>query len=139
MVTKCVSLVSSRSRKCIPRTTLAIHAEIFKPQITHTCMTPFNGFTSHITRTKLLFHCRVHVGISTDGDTIAGDYSKKIQEIVRTALDLWKSDPDVKILIFSHWWDILGVISGALSQNGLRNRGNSKFQQDIDDFKVCTS
>lgn len=68
---------------------------------------------------------------------IAGDYSKKIEEIVRTALKLLKSDPAVKILIFSHWNDILKIIATALSQNGVQSRMRStKFDKSIDEFKV---
>lgn len=66
-----------------------------------------------------------------------GNYSNKILEIVRTALNLKASDPDVKIIIFSHWNDILKLIAGALSKNGIQNRTKSyKFDKCIDEFKV---
>lgn len=68
---------------------------------------------------------------------IIGDYSKKIQEIVRTTLKLLKSDPDVKILIFSYWNDMLKIIAAALNQNGIQSRTKStNFDNCIDEFKV---
>lgn len=69
--------------------------------------------------------------------SIIGDYSKKVEEIIRTALSLRESDPDVKIVIFSHWEDILNLIAAALTTNGIENRSKSlKFHECIDEFKV---
>lgn len=68
---------------------------------------------------------------------VAGDYSKKIEEIVRTVLTLRKENSDVKIIIFSHWETILSVIATALAENTIQFRNRSaKFHKSIDEFKV---
>lgn len=76
-----------------------------------------------------------------DGNTVAvaGDYSRKIEEIVLTALKLRKDDPDVKIIIFSHWETILNAIAKALAENDVKYRNKSaKLQKSVDEFKVSS-
>ncbi|XP_055920155.1 E3 ubiquitin-protein ligase SHPRH [Eupeodes corollae] len=55
-----------------------------------------------------------------DGIDIKGDYSTKIQTIVQEVIKLKNEDKNVKIIIFSHWQQILKVISEALNENGIR-------------------
>lgn len=65
-----------------------------------------------------------------------GDYSKKIEKIVCTILNLRQKDPNVKILIFSHWDIILKVIGNALDENVINYRQKSaKFYKSINEFK----
>lgn len=81
--------------------------------------------------------CRVHIEQSSRS-VIIGNYSNKIQEIVRTALDLRQCDPDVKILIFTQWFDITLLLAQALSYNGVLNTGDYRnVDTCLDEFKVC--
>lgn len=72
-----------------------------------------------------------------DAVAVAGDYSKKVEEIVLTTLKLRNEDADVKIIIFSHWDTILKVIATALAENNVQFRTQSaNFHKSIDEFKV---
>lgn len=72
-----------------------------------------------------------------DSVAVAGDYSKKIEEIVRTTLKLRNEDEEVKIIIFSHWDTILNVIAQAMAENRIEYRTKSaNFHKSIDEFKA---
>lgn len=68
---------------------------------------------------------------------ITGSYSPKIDEILRTILILKQQEPNVKIIIFSHWDSILGAIIYGLKENNISFRASfaSNFQKQIEDFK----
>lgn len=76
-------------------------------------------------------------GSSSTQAQVTGDYSSKIEEIIRTVLQLRSVDSNVKIVIFSHWDTILSVIGAALKENGIEFRKKSTlFYQSIEQFKV---
>ena len=64
-------------------------------------------------------------------------FSPKIDEITRTILRLKIEEPKVKILIFSHWDNILQTIITALQANKINCRAScsSNFSKQIQDFK----
>jgi E3 ubiquitin-protein ligase SHPRH len=67
---------------------------------------------------------------------ISGSWSSKIDEIVKCVLRLKSKEADVKIIIFSHWDNILNVIGKALEANSITfrlNKGN--FEKMIKEFK----
>lgn len=68
------------------------------------------------------------------------DSSKKIEHIVRKVLELKRSDPNVKILIFSQWSDILNTLKNELLANDVPSRNvvntTKSLQQMVDEFKV---
>lgn len=67
---------------------------------------------------------------------LKGSYSSKIDEIVRCVLKLRKEESDVKIIIFSHWDNILNVIKRALESNSITYRVNTgNFSKMIHEFK----
>ncbi|KAL7038671.1 hypothetical protein ACKWTF_009651 [Chironomus riparius] len=74
---------------------------------------------------------------STSGVKITGSYSPKIDEIIRCILKLKEDEPDVKILIFSHWDSILSAIIYGLKENSITYRSSfgSNFNKQIDEFK----
>lgn len=72
-----------------------------------------------------------------DGIRFVGDYSKKIEKIVKTILHLRQQERAVKIIIFSHWKTVINVIGDALRENGVAFRQTSAhFSKTIDEFKV---
>lgn len=73
------------------------------------------------------------------GDPIrfVGDYSSKIEKIVRTILELKRKESSVKIIVFSHWDNILRVIAEALHKNAIGFRTKSAaFHKCVEQFKV---
>lgn len=79
----------------------------------------------------------VVTGSSSTQVQVTGDYSSKIEEIIRTVLQLRNVDANVKIVIFSHWDTILTVIGAALKENSIEFRKKSTlFYQSIEQFKV---
>ncbi|XP_058460410.1 E3 ubiquitin-protein ligase SHPRH [Malaya genurostris] len=67
---------------------------------------------------------------------VRGNYSNKILDIVETILQLKQKEPDVKILIFSHWDPILIMLARALEENAITFRTKSvKFYKSIEEFK----
>ncbi|XP_058123566.1 E3 ubiquitin-protein ligase SHPRH [Anopheles ziemanni] len=65
-----------------------------------------------------------------------GNYSDKIFKIVETILDLKDQEPDVKIVIFSHWEPILVKLEVALTDNNITSRQkSSRFKDSISEFK----
>lgn len=91
---------------------------------------------------KKPFFCSVYYvnceqkSINDIGIRFIGDYSKKIEKIVKTILELRKKDKAVKIIIFSQWAAVLHVIGDALRENGIVFRNKlTKFSKTIDEFK----
>lgn len=74
---------------------------------------------------------------STSDVKLIGKYSPKIDEIIRCILKLKEDEPDVKILIFSHWDSILTAIIYGLKENSITYRTSvgSNFNKQIDEFK----
>lgn len=70
-------------------------------------------------------------------EPITGSYSPKIDEIVRSVLRLQKDEPDVKVLMFSHWDSMLEAIATGLEANNITYRSSYKanFPKQIQDFK----
>ncbi|XP_050094766.1 E3 ubiquitin-protein ligase SHPRH [Anopheles aquasalis] len=72
--------------------------------------------------------------------TVCGNYSAKILKIIETVKELQAADPDVKIVIFSHWESILVKLAAALDENGVTYREKSqKFYLAVDEFKDYTA
>lgn len=70
---------------------------------------------------------------------VRGSYSAKIIKIVETILRLKEKEPEVKIVIFSQWDNILTVVEEALFQNQVSytsNRRTRTFYECIEQFKV---
>lgn len=64
------------------------------------------------------------------------DSSSKIEEIVQTIIKLKADDEQVKIVIFSHWQDILSTLMTALQQNQIEYRSNmGAFVTALSHFK----
>lgn len=65
------------------------------------------------------------------------DSSNKIEMIVQKILELKRKEPDVKIVIFSHWSTILSFVEKALITAEISYRSKlDKFHQTIQEFKV---
>lgn len=65
------------------------------------------------------------------------DSSSKIEQIVQTIVSLCEQDAAVKIIIFSHWANILKTIERVLNENEIKFRGQmAKFHVTINEFKV---
>ena len=72
-------------------------------------------------------------------DGLVGSYSPKIDEIIKTVIQLKKDEPNVKILIFSHWDTILRAIKPGLFANNINHihsNTSSKLPQEIKSFKL---
>lgn len=70
---------------------------------------------------------------------LVGSYSPKIDEIIKSVIQLKKDEPNVKILIFSHWDTILSAIKPGLSANDIKHIhsiNSTKFPQEIKAFKL---
>lgn len=68
--------------------------------------------------------------------TVCGNYSAKILKIIETIKELQAAEPEVKIVIFSHWESILVKLAAALNENGVTYREKSqKFYLAVDEFK----
>lgn len=77
---------------------------------------------------------------SSSSIPINGSYSPKIDEIVRCVLALKEKEPDVKIILFSHWDAILTAIMQALTANEIEYRSSlaSNFPKQVEEFKDYT-
>uniref|UniRef100_A0A182IK53 RING-type domain-containing protein n=1 Tax=Anopheles atroparvus TaxID=41427 RepID=A0A182IK53_ANOAO len=65
-----------------------------------------------------------------------GNYSAKIEMIVRTIQELKHHERDVKLVIFSHWEPILVKLEEALTYNGISSRQKSyKSNNGVSQFK----
>lgn len=68
------------------------------------------------------------------------DSSTKIEHIVRTIMELKESEPNVKIVIFSQWSDMLVYLERSLISTKISYRNKvDKFYQTIREFKVRNS
>lgn len=66
-----------------------------------------------------------------------GDYSSKIEVIISEIIKLKNEDPFVKIIIFSHWENILQIISNALKENSITCIFKcNQYKKSISDFRV---
>ncbi|XP_017783304.1 PREDICTED: E3 ubiquitin-protein ligase SHPRH [Nicrophorus vespilloides] len=72
-----------------------------------------------------------------DDGKIKGNCSSKIEAVVRLIMKLKKEEPDVKVLVFSNWSVILGVLSDVLSLNKVSSviLSTANHQKTIDKFK----
>eukprot|EP00795_Rhopilema_esculentum_P014371 gene14371-5419_t len=71
---------------------------------------------------------------------VKGSYSVKIEAVIRKILEIGQNDPDGKIIVFSTWQDVLGIIAQALAENDIVFRyglgSRQKFRGCLSDFKV---
>lgn len=71
---------------------------------------------------------------------VRGNYSTKIESIVRQVVLLTKNDRTAKCLIFSTWNDVLDLLAGALRENRIQfaylQSGGGRFQQNLMQFKT---
>lgn len=73
---------------------------------------------------------------SSEQINVRGNYSNKILKIVEIILQLKQKEPNVKIIIFSHWDPILMMLAMALNENAITYRTKStKFYRSIEEFK----
>uniref|UniRef100_A0A182R7E4 E3 ubiquitin-protein ligase SHPRH n=1 Tax=Anopheles funestus TaxID=62324 RepID=A0A182R7E4_ANOFN len=73
---------------------------------------------------------------NTNAQSVRGCYSNKILKIVETVFELMEAEPDVKIVIFSHWELILAELAVALQENEIKYRKKSaKFYKSVAEFK----
>lgn len=90
-----------------------------------------------VNETKEIFAVTCNDGQSTSDVPITGSYSPKIDEIIRCILRLMKDEPDVKILIFSHWDAMLIAMLPGLEANNINYRTSfaSNFPKQIQEFR----
>uniref|UniRef100_A0A182SRK5 RING-type domain-containing protein n=1 Tax=Anopheles maculatus TaxID=74869 RepID=A0A182SRK5_9DIPT len=78
----------------------------------------------------------VTLNVNSNVQAVRGSYSNKILKIIETVLELMEEERDVKIVIFSHWEQILSELGVALEENDIKYRQKStKFYQSIEEFK----
>lgn len=84
-----------------------------------------------------IFAVTCNEGQSSSDMPINGSFSPKIDEIIRSILRLKKNEPDVKILIFSHWDSMLIAILPGLTANNINFRTSffGKFPKQVQEFK----
>lgn len=69
---------------------------------------------------------------------IQGNYSSKIEAIVTLIYKLKAEDPNVKVLLFSTWYNVLKVFETALERNDVSTAllTQSSVDKTIQKFKV---
>lgn len=71
---------------------------------------------------------------------LAGSYGTKIEAVVRRVLCVLQQDPANKVLVFSSWADVLGIVSHALSDNGILHafaKDRKGLLTALERFKGC--
>lgn len=86
------------------------------------CMS--NKIQCSVCRSKQYIHdiSYIKVGQSvTEQDTtnIKGNYSTKIEAVIKLVLGLRTKEPKVKVLLFSTWIDVLKCLKKAMDENGI--------------------
>ncbi|OWF36325.1 E3 ubiquitin-protein ligase SHPRH [Mizuhopecten yessoensis] len=73
----------------------------------------------------------------TESIRVMGSYSIKIESVVRCMLGIKKTDPTAKVLVFSTWKSVLGIIAEALEENNITHRTlyTGKFQNQLTSFR----
>ncbi|XP_046392650.1 E3 ubiquitin-protein ligase SHPRH isoform X2 [Ischnura elegans] len=69
---------------------------------------------------------------------VKGSHSTKVEAVVRTLLSLIDHDPEVKVLVFSSFSNILEIIGKALIVNDIKyahGKNHTQFQESINLFK----
>ncbi|XP_066137838.1 E3 ubiquitin-protein ligase SHPRH isoform X1 [Euwallacea fornicatus] len=69
---------------------------------------------------------------------VVGSYSRKVDAVLRLLLKLRKSDPNVKVLLFSAWSQVLKLLKTALEQNDINVEladATTSFEKRIETFK----
>lgn len=83
----------------------------------------------------LSFFCSLYY-VTLRSNKNVTDSSSKIEEIVQTIIKLKEADERVKIVIFSHWQDILNILESALLDNNIEYRSKTtKFALNLSQFK----
>ncbi|XP_020086038.1 E3 ubiquitin-protein ligase SHPRH isoform X1 [Ananas comosus] len=80
--------------------------------------------------------------VSEGSIVIKGSYGTKIEAVTRRILWIISTDQEAKILVFSSWNDVLGLLEHALVANGVvfvRMKGGRKSQVALAQFKGDTS
>nr|CAI5818285.1 unnamed protein product [Callosobruchus analis] len=79
----------------------------------------------------------------TDSDCqmIKGNYSTKIEGVIKLLLDLKAENPVPKVLLFSSWLTVLKHVKEALDKNEITCElaASYNFEQKIENFKVSNS
>jgi hypothetical protein len=71
---------------------------------------------------------------------LAGSYGTKIEAVVRRVLCVLQQDPTNKVLVFSSWADVLGIVSHALADNGILHafaKDRKGLLAALERFKGC--
>ncbi|CAH1988084.1 unnamed protein product [Acanthoscelides obtectus] len=76
-----------------------------------------------------------------DGDclNIKGNYSTKIEAVIKLLMELKEENPVPKVLLFSSWHSVLKNIKEALDKNEITSElisASSHFEMKIENFKV---
>ncbi|KAJ3664999.1 hypothetical protein Zmor_000523 [Zophobas morio] len=68
---------------------------------------------------------------------IAGNYSTKVESIVKLIMELRSEDCDVKILVFSSWVSVLNYVKEALTNNDIPSElvSSGSLEKQIEKFK----
>ncbi|KAF7281635.1 hypothetical protein GWI33_004494 [Rhynchophorus ferrugineus] len=69
---------------------------------------------------------------------IVGNYSRKVEDVVRLLLKLKNADSQVKVLLFSTWSVVLKLLKRALEENHVKAEladSSSTFEKRIETFK----
>ncbi|BES94744.1 SNF2 family N-terminal domain [Nesidiocoris tenuis] len=107
-------------------------------------MSPSKAIECPLCRYKTLngeVSCVVAAGTSEwhkSGIKIVGSYSTKVEAVTCELIRLRNEDPDVKVIVFSTWEQVLNVISDALQTNNISFRrlgSSSKYSQSLAQFK----
>lgn len=88
-------------------------------------------------KNKDIFYATVKASYDNQNDIfINGEYSTKIETILKTIKKLCKDDENVKIIIFSQWESILNTLASALKENSINfQKKSSKIHICIENFK----
>uniref|UniRef100_A0A336MKX4 CSON001404 protein n=1 Tax=Culicoides sonorensis TaxID=179676 RepID=A0A336MKX4_CULSO len=80
-----------------------------------------------------------YVTLTPNESQVTGNFSAKIVRIIKEIFRIKREDPDVKIVIFSHWDHILHFIADALRQNEITftmHAYNHRYIDQIQEFKT---
>lgn len=69
---------------------------------------------------------------------VKGNFSTKMGDVVRLIFKLKREDEHVKVLVFSHWVDVLKLLKDILDQNDITGQlfTNQVLEKGLQDFKV---
>lgn len=74
---------------------------------------------------------------------IQGHFGAKVCTTLRLLRGIWKADESAKVLIFSEWNEVLGLMAHSLTANGIffsnaaTASGSQAFAKVVEEFKTC--